>query len=484
MAHADKGAFLVDAANYYNAFMQAARMARQSLFILGWDLDSRLVLNREADMESSEREHIDAPAPLEDYDSIAFLSFLNDLLAKNSELQIYILNWDYSMIYALEREAMAAIKFAWQSSERLHFRFDNNHPLGASHHQKVAVIDDSIGFCGGIDLTGQRWDTRAHSTDGLGRQRPDGGAYDAFHDIQTMVSGEAARWLGQLARNRWQRACGEVIRPTPSRNIWPPGLQTDFQDVRVGLVRTDPEWEDRPSVQENLSLFGDAIARAKHSIYIENQYFTSDAVAGFLEESLHQESGPEIVIVTPKACPGWLEEATMGTLRHRIVQRLRHADKHNRLRMYYPEVEGKDIFVHAKAMVVDDRFAFVTSANLSNRSMGLDTECGMALDAYPPPVSSEQSSLRTDIMDAIVKFRNGLLAEHLGATLESVEQQLTQGSLIQTIEALQSKPRRLLPLETGSGTILDDIVPELQLDPEKPIQVEKILEDFLPIGEK
>ena len=41
--------------------------------------------------------------------------------------------------------------------------------------------------------------------------------------------------------------------------------------------------------------------------------------------------------------------------------------------------------VHAKVMIVDDRSARVGSANLSNRSMGLDTECDLVLDAELDP---------------------------------------------------------------------------------------------------
>ena len=60
------------------------------------------------------------------------------------------------------------------SSKRMHFAIDGARPTGAVHHQKIAVVDDAVAFCGGLDLTVDRWDTtcpRARQP-----QPPDGGA--------------------------------------------------------------------------------------------------------------------------------------------------------------------------------------------------------------------------------------------------------------------------------------------------------------------
>ncbi|NIS17469.1 MAG: phospholipase, partial [candidate division Zixibacteria bacterium] len=38
------------------------------------------------------------------------------------------------------------------------------------------------------------------------------------------------------------------------------------------------------------------------------------------------------------------------------------------------------VYMHSKLMIVDDRLAIMGSANLSNRSMGLDSECCLAIE--------------------------------------------------------------------------------------------------------
>jgi phosphatidylserine/phosphatidylglycerophosphate/cardiolipin synthase-like enzyme len=42
---------------------------------------------------------------------------------------------------------------------------DGAHPVGASHHQKIVVIDDALAFVGGMDFAQCRRDTSAHRID-------------------------------------------------------------------------------------------------------------------------------------------------------------------------------------------------------------------------------------------------------------------------------------------------------------------------------
>src|SRR5689334_20188243 len=48
IAHADRVALLVDAADYFRAFMRAAERAEREILIVGWDFDSRIALDPEA----------------------------------------------------------------------------------------------------------------------------------------------------------------------------------------------------------------------------------------------------------------------------------------------------------------------------------------------------------------------------------------------------------------------------------------------------
>ncbi len=455
-ARASRAAFLVDAASYHRAFYRAVEKARETVYILGWDIDSRVPLLRGEEEDG-------APVRLGE--------FLNRL-ARRRKLDIYILVWDPALIYRFEREVFPRLSLGWKSPRRVRFRLDSNHPLGSSLHQKIVVIDDAVAFSGGIDLTARRWDTPEHRPGDERRRDPGGKEYHPFHDLQMAVSGEAAARLGELARDRWEGAAGEKLEPPSGGNDpWPEDLSLDLEDIPVAIARTYPPYRGRPAIREVEALYLDAIAAARRSIYIENQYFTSRRVGEALARRLEEKDGPEVVLVLPRRCQGWLEESTMGVLRERRLQALKKADRYGRLGVYYP-VTGKDVpvMVHSKAMIVDDRLLRIGSANLSNRSLGTDVECDLALERR-----DEESA------GAISGFRDRLLAEHLGTEPEEFSRALARsGSILETVRDFRGGGRDLRTLETEEllpiGSYLD---PEILADPEQPVSSEEYLEKFL-----
>jgi phosphatidylserine/phosphatidylglycerophosphate/cardiolipin synthase-like enzyme len=217
---ADRAAFLVDAENYFSTFAKAAMRASRSIIILAWDFDSRTPL-------SCEREPGGPPALLGD--------FLNFLVRRKRHLNIYVLDWDYPMVYGTDREIPPVYGLGWRPRHRVHLRYDNTHPVASSHHQKVVVIDDAVAFAGGLDLTNRRWDTCEHRADEP-RRLANGSPYPPFHDAMLMVSGQSAQALGELARGRWRNATGEDIPAVPGiGDPWPEEIVPDLTDVTVAI---------------------------------------------------------------------------------------------------------------------------------------------------------------------------------------------------------------------------------------------------------
>lgn len=459
---APRAAFLVDGDNYFRAFVAAARKAKRSILLSGWDFHSRTRLlchdPHDCELELGE--------------------FLNDLAAHNRHLHVHILIWDYPMIFGLDREWAPFYGLGWQPHRRVHFRYDNTHPTGGSHHQKIVVIDDAVAFNGGIDLTYRRWDTNEHSPNNEHRHVK-GTAYPPFHDLMMAVEGDAARALGDIVRERWRKATGQTLRPPAAQrrvfrrkaaaaemktSRWPESLTPNVTDVDIGISRTEPAINSEPGVREIEALYVDMIAAAKHSIYIENQYFTADKVGDALAARLGEADGPEIIVVLRELSHGWLEELTMQTLRTRLVQKLRDADQHHHLRVFYPFIDGLKqgicIDVHSKMMVIDDDVVRIGSANLANRSMGLDTECDLTIEARG----------RKDVQEQIRGLRSLLLAEHLGSTVEQVSAAVARaGNIRDAIETLQRQDRTLKPL-TEAPHISETLLNVISVaDPEKPV---------------
>jgi phospholipase D1/2 len=463
ICRAQRAAFLIDGAAYFEALADAVEQAQKTLLIAAWDIDSRISLLRRNESETHSR---------------GLGDFLNVKTKHTPELNVYVLAWDFPMLYIREREWLPVFNLGWKTHRRIHFHLDDEHPIGASQHQKFVVVDNRVAFCGGIDLSNSRWDTPGHRIDDVRRTKPDGKPYAPFHDIQMIVDGEAAATHAELFTDRWKWATGNRLdfKPGESVDPWPHNLAPDLEDIRVAITRTLPAYKDREEVREVEKLYLEGIAAAQKMIYIENQYLTSYKIAQALKGCLSQKQGPEIVLVLPRKASGWLEQSTMDALRSRILENLFNADRHDRLRVFYPVLDDKKtpVYVHSKLMIVDDRLVIIGSANLSNRSMGLDSECCLAVEAEDD----------TKIAGAIIALRSRLLSEHLGVSVEEASSAFAdQTSLIKIIESLStSSGRHLEKLEYKQALPIDgvSIVPDNQLlDPETPVEIDRMMDHFV-----
>ena len=458
-------AFLIDGADYFAAVRSAITKARQSVFILGWDFDSRTRLLPQGPADGYPEE---------------LGPFLKEVVRRNRDLRMYVLSWDFAMVFALDREWVPLYKLGWRTRTRprLHFRLDDRHPPSGSHHQKVVVVDDAVAFVGGLDLTHGRWDTSEHRRDEPHRLDARGQIARPNHDVQAVLDGEAARALGELCRNRWLAFNKKTIPVSRAeRDPWPQGVEPAVTDLDVAISRTDPGWVTGQPVEEIRHLYVDAIASAKRTLYLENQYFSSSVVGTALEARLSEPDSPEVVVVSRLTEEGWLEERTMGVLRARLHERLRAADARDRYRLFYPSIPGLEgpslLNVHSKVLVVDDELCSVGSANFNNRSMGFDTECNIAIEAR-----GEERIRR-----AIAGLRNRLLAEHLGTRPEAVaaEADRQEGSLIRAIDSLTRPGRALAPINPTANADLDALVPASALvDPERPADPDLLVNAFVP----
>ena len=461
---ASRAAVLIDGENYFGALYEAILNARQMITILAWDIDSRMRLTRGEDGS-------------EDHD---LSDVLCSALEANPELNIYILNWDWAMLYSLEREWLPNYRTAWQNQSRLHFELDGECPTGSSQHQKIIVIDDLIAFCGGFDLGKDRWDTSSHSPNDPKRINPDNSSYPPFHDVQWLVEGEIAQKLGELTRERWHRATNHRLPDCkkPSNSPWPKGVEPDFEDVDINISLTFPKYQNCPAHREVEQLYLDSISAAKTLIYVENQYMSSHSIMTALIERLEEKKGPKVVLVLPKQTGGWLEQNTMDVLRARIIVKIHESDLHGHLRVCYPHQEalGENyISVHSKTMIIDDHFLRVGSSNLSNRSMGFDSECDLSIEAKT-----------TKDSEKIKEIRERLLSEHLGLSIEDFREELEkQTDLLALIDARSEYDHSLKPLHCEVDELVEQLLPDYQvIDPEKPINAEDMATLLVPVKQQ
>src|SRR3546814_20269677 len=84
---------------------------------------------------------------------VELCALLTALVKRRPELKIHLLLWDYSMLYALEREPLPALKLDWTTPAQLSVCLDDVLPIGASHHQKLVVTNDAVASSAALHLS-------------------------------------------------------------------------------------------------------------------------------------------------------------------------------------------------------------------------------------------------------------------------------------------------------------------------------------------
>ncbi|MBN8500368.1 MAG: phospholipase [Sphingomonadales bacterium] len=465
-ARASRAHVVIDAAAYFALMQQAMLQARQRIHMIGWDFDTRVRLGPGRKFYNLPRRKAH-PARLG--------PFVVWLVSRTEGLQVRVLKWNFGALKFVFRGSMILDLIRWFFKPGIDFKFDSAHPLGCSHHQKIIAIDDSFAVCGGIDMTSDRWDTPEHLEHDPRRRHPYGQKlYGPWHDLTMLVEGEAAAALAELGRERWVTAGGAPMIPCAPRagTAWPEKLKAEFTDVEIGIARTRAAWAGNDEVREIEALFVEHIRRAKRFIYAESQYFASRAVADAIAGRMGEPDAPEIVLINPESADGWLEQRAMDGARVQLCRAIGERDKANRFRIFIPRnAAGTGIYVHAKLMIVDDEIVRVGSANMNNRSMGLDSECDLFIDAARPGNDHARAPIE--------RLRMTLLAEHTGMLREDVEIALARhGSMIRLIEEAPRIGKRLDPFEVTALSDADKAIADnTMLDPERP---EELFEPFSP----
>ncbi|WP_299877882.1 phospholipase D family protein [uncultured Sulfitobacter sp.] len=246
-----------------------------------------------------------------------------------------------------------------------------------SHHQKLAVFDETRLYIGGLDLNDRRFDTPEHQRDGP----------ETWHDIQVLVTGQIAREARNHLLTMDQAFHGhKVTRPEKL-------LRTLSAKRKFQLPYMSP----KPVFSEIADAHRTAIGKSKQLIYFETQFFRDEALAQCLAARAREIPDLDLIMMLPAApediafTDTWGPDAAFGEhLQTKCVSILQEAFA-ERLFIGSPVqkrtkvTKGRDthfdapiIYLHAKVSVFDDHTGIVSSANLNGRSMSWDTEAGVA----------------------------------------------------------------------------------------------------------
>uniref|UniRef100_A0A8C8DZW5 Phospholipase n=1 Tax=Oryzias sinensis TaxID=183150 RepID=A0A8C8DZW5_9TELE len=330
-----------------------------------------------------------------------------------------------------------------------------------AHHEKIVVIDQSVAFVGGIDLAYGRWDDVEHRLTDVGSvtlktdvgelqgntrfwhgkdycnfvyrdwiqlEKPFDDFIDRYttprmpwHDIASVVHGRAARDVARHFIQRWNFT--KIMKPKYRSLSYPFLLpkshstanELKYQvpgsvNAKVQVLRSASDWSAGIKYHEESihNAYIQVIAKSKHYIYIENQFFIScadnktvynkigDAIVERIIRAHKEGKKYRVYVVTP-LLPGFEGDITTGG--GNAIQAVMHFNYRTMIRgefsiisqlkremddqwMNYisfaglrthAELEGRLvtelIYVHSKMLIADDNTVIIGSANINDRSM-------------------------------------------------------------------------------------------------------------------
>lgn len=422
--------FLHSSEEYYKTLKEYLGEAKKFVYIAGWDFDHRIILDRKSE------------------DNTNLADYLNSLTLKNPELRVKISIWNAG---AFDLNRHIENSEILNENPNIEISLLDSVSDISSYHDKFVIIDDSIVFVGGIDLSKERWDDSDHNVENNYRINPNGESYPPYFDMQLLLYGkQITECFYQIASERESQNILTNLTNNEKKN-----LVLDQKNKKVNILRTRNSFEEsKPSLYQIKDTYVDLIRKAKDYIYIENQYFSNEEIGNEIEKRLSEEDCPEIIIVLPGSNSGVVEDYVFLTKRDTIIYNLQRQDKYNKLSVFSIYFDEKAT-LHSKLMIVDGKSFLIGSANLSNRSFFYDSETNVLLEE-----KQKANYLKEIVLKRLTSF------------LKCPEKELTSkiekhSSLSKGIKEINDKTKALKELWIEKKPIIEPYISSQIADPKK-----------------
>ncbi|MEP6692340.1 MAG: phospholipase D-like domain-containing protein [Gemmatimonadaceae bacterium] len=409
--------WLIDNAQAYASLLDAIRVARRSVWIAQLALDADCVAHAR--------------------DGGADENVLDALLVAASRLEVDVrVLLNATLLLDTARPLQRSLD-ARPSGDRIRVRGVRRFPQLL--HAKIVIIDGSHAFLLGSPFANGYWDDSTHRpVDARRPVRELGGR--PVHDVSVRVAGAAVRQLERVFRELWQSAAPEGATEIDHREHSPAhGAQGAPPRIVCtaprGALRTRPEGST-----EILDALLDGIGRARSLIYIEHQYLSARPVVAALADALRREPALELVMVLN-------QNPDVTAYRRWQNARLR---EHGLLEHPRAGVFGlwsaarslerggvtvvNQIFVHSKAVIIDDAWAMLGTANLDGVSLHSygDDFAGPIMRRVFRDVRNFDVNVVSDsprCTRSITDLRERLWGEHLGLSRARLAKRPREGWL-------------------------------------------------------
>ena len=238
-------------------------------------------------------------------------------------------------------------ELAWFHSLRFHhlWTFWKRPWINLRTHRKIVVIDNRIGFTGGINITDEENDALRN---------------DAYRDLHLRLDGDVVLALQQVFVEDWVYATGqrdfisEVARTLPELRAGPVCAQ-------ILTSGPDSNWEAIHRLHVS------AIHAARKRVWLVTPYFVPGEAA-LMALSSAAMSGLDVRLMVPKASDSRWVTLCARSYFDRML------DAGVKIYEYGPRM------LHTKAFLKDDDVAIIGTANFDNRSFRLNFEVSVLFE--------------------------------------------------------------------------------------------------------
>lgn len=207
------------------------------------------------------------------------------------------------------------------------------------NHRKIAIIDGTIGYIGGINISDNYINNHTHKT--------------YWRDTHLRICGEAVKVLQFHFLTTWEFVSD---KPLEVKAIYFPKVDIK-SNVALQIAASGPDTNWANIMEAILT----AINNAENYVYLTTPYFIpNDQIISALQ--IASKIGIDVKLLIPKVSDSWVAENATNSYLEALMEAGIKVYRYNK---------G---FIHAKTMVVDDVFSTIGSCNLDNRSFNINFE--------------------------------------------------------------------------------------------------------------
>lgn len=207
------------------------------------------------------------------------------------------------------------------------------------NHRKIAIIDGTIGYTGGINISDRYINNGKHA--------------GYWRDTHLRLEGEVVKTLQFLFILNWQFVTQKELLPDS-------GFFPHFSPKNNHLVQVNasgPDWE-LASIMDSFFL---AINSAQKKVRIATPYFIpTESILDAIITSA--KSNIKVELMVPESSDSWIVESASRSFLKKLLE--------GGVKVYF----YRKGFLHSKVIIIDDNFASVGSANMDYRSFDLNHE--------------------------------------------------------------------------------------------------------------